>query len=497
MLQFDQLLHRLRHTGALLLLGVLTFGLVGCYTQLKTVDTSDRRARTGQVQSKTQQYADEYRREYRRRTNKTAKREYNYHFYDRGMTYSRWHYDPFFHDPFFDDPFFHRPYGTRFSFSFHFGSPYFFSHRPYWRYHSGFYSGYGPGIFPSYGNHYYGGQNFYYGDVMPRASDRTRRPRGSTIGRGSSSGNRQAADRSVARSSHGAKSKARARAGRIGRSADTDRSIRTRRSARTERSRTSTRIGRSARSNNDRNRARRSSRSRTERSTRSRSSRDASRNRSARSRSNSRTENGSSESGTRSRSRNRSGSDEDENGRNLRSDARLSPSEGGRIGQRTGSVGNRVRLPDDVYTSIQETASSLKKDEIALRTRRLRKQWYGSQELSDRERAEFSTRLARTLSSAPDGDKLSRLRKLTKRNSQRAETKRFNRSNFHSGSRRSSSRSARSTRHRTSDRQHTSSARSSSSDRSAKSSRSTSRSSSNSNTERSRSRGGNDDGDNG
>ncbi len=180
-----------RHVGVLLVLGVLGVGLTGCYTQLKTVDAPDRQPRAEQTQTRTQQYADEYRREDRRgarrqtEAQRTERYEYNYHFYDRGVTYSRLHYDPFFHDPFF-----HHPYGSSFSLSFRFGTPYGFVRpryyrsfyldpfgRPLYGYRYGAFSSFGPAYGLSYGSPY------YVGTSEEGIGGRDYRPRGGTVGR--------------------------------------------------------------------------------------------------------------------------------------------------------------------------------------------------------------------------------------------------------------------------------------------------------------------------
>ncbi|WP_103029146.1 hypothetical protein [Salinibacter altiplanensis] len=231
-----------RSAGLLLVLAVSALGLTGCYTQLKTADTSNQHARAEQKPASAQQYADEYRREYRREarrrgeTHETTTREYNYHFYDWSVTHSWSHYDPFFHEPFY-----HRPYGSQFSFSFRFGTPYV-SVRP--RYYRSFYLdpfgrplyGYRYGtvssVGPAYGLGY--GSPYYVGTSEDVTGKRDYRPRGGTVGRGVSG-----TDRRDARSRNDRRAVATRRDesdGRIGRrSADQGEETRRSRSSRAER----------------------------------------------------------------------------------------------------------------------------------------------------------------------------------------------------------------------------------------------------------------------
>ena len=318
----------LRHAGLLLVLGALTIGLTGCYTQLQVADTPEKNRR---VDQKTE-YADEYRRGNRRDARQAKKRRtraldrYDYRMYDYRWAYGGWHYDPFFYDPWDYDPW----YGSRFSVSFYFGGPYPRFSRPFYRY-GGF-------VRPYYGNVYYGNQ-YYFGEASGVDGGRSYGPRGATVGGGATAGDRRttgrrpAADRSVARSSRAADRAAdRAagpRTGRIGRS------------ARADRTRSSARRGRSSReADARRTRPRRpeardrSSRPRAERGNRERSGR---------------------ERGSRGRASdaNRRGSSRDrgDDRQRLRVDTRRSTDDGGRIGRANrglfrDALPDRIQVPD-------------------------------------------------------------------------------------------------------------------------------------------------------
>ena len=84
-------------------------------------------------------------------------------------------YNPFFYDPFFHDPFFH---GARFTLSLGFG---FGRYRPYSSYYR-FYSGV---LYPRYryGGYYGGYYSGYSGRYFARSSRRSYQPRGATVGR--------------------------------------------------------------------------------------------------------------------------------------------------------------------------------------------------------------------------------------------------------------------------------------------------------------------------
>lgn len=61
----------------------------------------------------------------------------------------------------------------------------------------------------------------------------------------------------------------------------------------------------------------------------------------------------------------------------------------------------QARIPDNIHTSMQETAASLRRTEVRLRLQRLIRQEYGGHEnLSPRERAELTNRLSRTVYSS-------------------------------------------------------------------------------------------------
>lgn len=297
----------LPQAGLFVLLGVLTFGLTGCYTQLQTAE-SGRTAKAPPAEQSAQThsadeaaYADEYRREYREGQvydDGVGARydnggyggdgygglyEYKYQYkYKYGATspynsrFDRLCDEAFFHDPWYYDSHCRSRYGSRFSLSFHFGSPHYYGHhyrRGWSPWSSSWYShGYGGWGHGSYAT-YYGGNHYYYGDVDSRDDDRTHRPRGGTIGRGAASADGRT---SIDRSDRGrATQQAGTSRGRIGRSeqatetrrASIDRSATTRteqgRVGRTERARTdqSGRVGRSTTRDADRDRTTRTRRS--------------------------------------------------------------------------------------------------------------------------------------------------------------------------------------------------------------------------------------------
>ena len=336
----DPLATLFRRAG-LLLLGVLSIGLAGCYTQLQVADAPEKERRVEQKK----EYADEYRRENRRDARRAKKQRtrtldrYDYRIYDYRWAYGGWHYDPFFYDPWDYDPW----YGSRFSVSFYFGGPYPRFSRSFYRY-GGF-------VRPYYSTVYYGNQYYYFGDASGVDGGRSYGPRGATVGGGVTAGDRRTtgrrsnADRSVSRSPRTADRADALRTGRIGRSARADRtrsSARRGRSGRADRPRSSARIGRSSReADARRTRLRqpeardRSSRPQAERGDRERSSR----------------ERGNRERGSRERSsdanRRESSRDRGDDRQRLRVDSRRAPDDGGRIG-RSGRGLFRNALPDRI-----------------------------------------------------------------------------------------------------------------------------------------------------
>lgn len=80
----------------------------------------------------------------------------------------------------------------------------------------------------------------------------------------------------------------------------------------------------------------------------------------------------------------------------------------------------QLQLPDNLYTSMEETASSLKRNEVAFRIRQLMSRRYGNRALSAQEQAQFATRLAETLSE--DRDLLPQLRALSQTDNYRGAT---------------------------------------------------------------------------
>jgi hypothetical protein len=300
--------------GALLLVGVVSVGLTGCYTQLKTAETArSERAETAHAADTAPDgsgYADEYRRNDRRPSQADgtgAKYEYQYQ-YKYGALIPYVGYDDPFADPFYDSYYGPRP---QLGLSVRFGAP-LYAYRP-WRtprssWHS--YYGYdGWGGVPPFTNVYYG-DIYYDGEGTPADRDdrRTYRSRTSTrsgIGRqpaaapprtaargGERSRTEAAAGTREARtrtSRAGADDETRARSGRVGRSGQVrdapdrrgdDRSTRRARSPNAERYRTRDRAREVRR---DRSRSRTRSRAPRTRSDRSSDGR-GDRSRSARSR---------------------------------------------------------------------------------------------------------------------------------------------------------------------------------------------------------------------
>lgn len=235
--------HFLSQIAVVCALCVLSLGLAGCYTQLETVDRGPTQGSLDQQAAEEPVYADEYRREYRKDESYAdpddgrtvlADGEYDYlykykykygsPYRYRGSSANRWCEEAFFHDPWYYDDWCGPSYGSRFSLSFHFGSPYYYSRpyysRPWGSYYSSWHRYSYGGAYSPYGNHYFGNY-YYYGSVDGSGSDREYRPRGGTIGRGATgTDRRRTADRSVTeggtmdRSVHSSSSQ-----GRIGRSA--------------------------------------------------------------------------------------------------------------------------------------------------------------------------------------------------------------------------------------------------------------------------------------
>ncbi|PQJ34463.1 hypothetical protein BSZ35_07500 [Salinibacter sp. 10B] len=221
-------------------------------------------------------YANEYRREYRMEGtddygyagyNDLYEYKYQYKYKYGALSpyrslYGGWCDDAFFHDPWYYYSQCGPSYGSRFSLSFHFGTPYY-HHRPWGRrYYSSWY-GYRYGGWP-YSNYYFGNQYYYYGDADWREDERdylSRRAtiRGTTDAGQSASRGPTARASSVERARHSSSS-----GGRIGRSREASMSQRGRVGDRTARSweidrlerMGDGRIGRSRRATMDRSRTR-------------------------------------------------------------------------------------------------------------------------------------------------------------------------------------------------------------------------------------------------
>lgn len=259
-----RVLHWIQPIGgwsAPLLLVALSFGLTGCYTQLKTTDpgySTPKKTETHTAERATEpQYADEYRREYRGDVGVSYsdlgyedQYEYRYEYkykYKYGAPYRyRTYFDDWYHDPFYHDPFYRS--GARFSLSFHFGSPFYaYHHRP-WRYSSWHRYGYSP-----FGPRYYTNNYYYFDDDYDDVFDgRTYRPRGATVGQstaGTVGRDAAAARRAASRTSSTTPS---ARIGRSVRGTDSDDTPRRATTGRASSDRTSRgRVGRATRSGRD------------------------------------------------------------------------------------------------------------------------------------------------------------------------------------------------------------------------------------------------------
>ncbi len=157
--------------GTLLLLGLMAFGLTGCYTQL-AVTERNYTPRPDRVV--VERYDGD----------STVVREY---YYERGPYYYRRYFarfygdpffyydcfDPWYYDPFYCDPFYYPSF--RFRLSFYWGDPFFFPYHgyAYWFYGFGYYSPYYWAYYP-----------VYYGYVPPgRRVVWNYAPRGSALGR--------------------------------------------------------------------------------------------------------------------------------------------------------------------------------------------------------------------------------------------------------------------------------------------------------------------------